>query len=35
LGGLIINSSRGVIYASQGDDFATAAATVASQTAKF
>lgn len=35
LGGLIINSSRGVIYASQGDDFAAAAASVASQTAKF
>ena len=35
LGGLIINSSRGVIYASQGDDFAAAAASAASQTAKF
>ncbi|MBQ8062244.1 MAG: orotidine-5'-phosphate decarboxylase [Bacteroidales bacterium] len=32
-GGLLINSSRGVIYASTGDDFESAAAKVASQTA--
>ena len=27
--GLLVNSSRGIIYASQGDDFAEAAATAA------
>jgi orotidine-5'-phosphate decarboxylase len=29
--GLLINSSRGIIYASQGIDFAQAAATAASK----
>ncbi len=33
-GGLLINSSRGIIYASNGLDFAQAAATAASRTAK-
>ncbi len=33
IGGLLINSSRGVLYASSGEDFAEAAAKVASQTA--
>ena len=32
-GGLLINSSRGVLYASSGEDFAQAAATVAARTA--
>ena len=32
-GGLLINSSRGIIYASAGDDFAEAAAKAASRTA--
>ena len=32
-GGLLINSSRGILYASSGDDFAEAAALVASRTA--
>lgn len=34
-GGLLINSSRGIIYASSGEDFAQAAATEASSTAVF
>ena len=33
-GGLLINSSRAVIYASAKDDFAIAAASVASATAR-
>ena len=33
-GGLLINSSRGIIYASSGEDFAEAAAKAASVTAK-
>ena len=33
-GGLLINSSRGIIYASNGLDFAQAAATAASRTAE-
>ena len=33
-GGLLINSSRGIIYASQREDFAAAAASVASKTAR-
>jgi len=33
-GGLLINSSRGVLYASSGEDFAEAAGTVASRTAR-
>lgn len=33
-GGLLINSSRGVLYASAGEDFAEAAAAVASKTAR-
>ena len=32
-GGLLINSSRGVLYASSGEDFAEAAAAVAARTA--
>ena len=32
-GGLLINSSRGVLYASSGEDFAQAAAAVAAHTA--
>ena len=32
-GGLLINSSRGVLYASSGEDFAHAAAIVAARTA--
>ena len=32
-GGLLINSSRGVLYASSGEDFAQAAAAVAARTA--
>ena len=32
-GGLLINSSRGIIYASSGDDFAEAAAKAAAATA--
>ncbi len=32
-GGLLINSSRGVLYASSGEDFAAAAAAVAARTA--
>ncbi len=35
LGGLLINSSRSIIYASSGDDFADAAAAAASVTARF
>ena len=34
-GGLLINSSRGVLYASQGEDFAKAAADVAAATARY
>jgi len=34
-GGLLINSSRGVIFASSGEDYAEAAAMAASQTARF
>ena len=34
-GGLLINSSRGIIYASSGDDFASAAAEAASKTARY
>ena len=34
-GGLLINSSRGVIYASGGEDFAEAAASAASRTAVY
>ena len=34
-GGLLINSSRGVIYASTGDDFANAAGIAASNTARY
>lgn len=34
LGGLLINSSRGVLYASSGEDFAQAAAQVAAVTAR-
>ena len=33
-GGLLINSSRGIIYASSNDDFAEAAARSASETAR-
>jgi len=33
-GGLLINSSRGIIYASSGEDFAEAAATAAQATAR-
>ena len=33
-GGLLINSSRGIIYASSGEDFSEAAAKAASSTAK-
>ena len=32
-GGLLINSSRGVLYASSGEDFVEAAAAVAARTA--
>lgn len=35
MGGLLINSSRGVLYASDGEDFAQAAAKVAAETASF
>lgn len=35
LGGLLINSSRGVLYASAGEDFAQAAAESAAKTAAF
>ena len=34
-GGLLINSSRGILYASSGPDFAEAAAEAASNTARF
>ena len=34
-GGLLINSSRGIIYASSGEDFADAAAAVAITTANW
>lgn len=34
-GGLLINSSRGIIYASSGDDFAEAAAKAAGTSARF
>ena len=34
-GGLLINSSRGVLYASQGPDFAEAAAEAARRTARY
>ena len=34
-GGLLINSSRGIIYASSGEDFAIAAARAAGTTARF
>ena len=34
-GGLLINSSRGIIYASSGDDFAEAAAKAAGSSARF
>ena len=34
-GGLLINSSRGILYASQGEDFAKAAADVAAATARY
>jgi orotidine 5''-phosphate decarboxylase, subfamily 2 len=34
-GGLLINSSRGVLYASSGEDFAQAAANAAAATAKY
>lgn len=34
-GGLLINSSRAILYASSGEDYAQAAATVASRTAIF
>ena len=34
-GGLLINSSRGIIYASGGDDFAAAAGEAASKTARY
>ena len=34
-GGLLINSSRGVLYASNGEDFAQAAAAAAAATARF
>lgn len=35
LGGLLINSSRAILYASSGSDFAEKAAQVASETARF
>ena len=34
-GGLLINSSRAILYASSGEDYAQAAAAVASRTAIF
>jgi orotidine-5'-phosphate decarboxylase len=34
-GGLLINSSRGILYASSGADFAEAAAKAAAMTARF